>query len=358
MKLLNRDLTIANRFIYYYANFAKRIYGFVVRREGKNVWTERQVGRLPARKPSAWPVPRTQKRRAAPGTPQEQGDKPGDLPGSGEIVLFRYRKRLMLGYCRKGSARTVSVVSEDRRRLHLSASMLIYETGIRLYKDGDALTSFVDSARELSSNVDLQEIWELLTGDQETLTISEIASLYWNGAMDTLRWVALYLHLEDTSPYFEARKHQIYALLSAEEVEARKALLARRVALGEELAEFIHWSSLEGMDYDAETLTRRQNSWLEHIRMYALWGQRAPGQKQARKILPEVVPGTKDLERSAFDLLVRKGIWSEHENLDLLRAELTPHFPDDVVRESDRAGRSRVLKGRRRAVAAAPLFAR
>ena len=89
----------------------------------------------------------------------------------------------MLGYCRKGSARTVSVISEDRRRLHLSAPMLIYETGIRLDKDGDALTSFVDSARELSSNVDLQEIWELLTGDQETLTISEIASLYWNGAM-------------------------------------------------------------------------------------------------------------------------------------------------------------------------------
>ena len=64
MKLLSRDLTIANRFIYYYANFVKRIYGFVVRREGKNVWTERQVGRLPARKPSTWPVPETQQRRA------------------------------------------------------------------------------------------------------------------------------------------------------------------------------------------------------------------------------------------------------------------------------------------------------
>ena len=62
MKLLSRDLTIANRFIYYYANFVKRIYGFVVRREGKNVWTERQVGRLPARKPSTWPVPETQQR--------------------------------------------------------------------------------------------------------------------------------------------------------------------------------------------------------------------------------------------------------------------------------------------------------
>ena len=53
MKLLSRDLTIANRFIYYYANFVRRIYGFVVRREGENVWTEHQVGRLPARKPSA-----------------------------------------------------------------------------------------------------------------------------------------------------------------------------------------------------------------------------------------------------------------------------------------------------------------
>ena len=129
---------------------------------------------------------------------------------------------------------------------------------------------------------------------------------------------------------------------------ANEAVAALGTLSGEELAEFIHWSSLEGMDYDAETLIRRQNSWLEHIRRYALWGQRAPGQKQARKILPEVVPGTKDLEQSAFDLLVRKGIWSEHENLDLLQAELTPHFPDDVVRESDRAGRSRVLKGRRR----------
>ena len=46
MKILNREITVANRFIYYYANFVDRIYGFVTRKDGENVPEEHYVGRI------------------------------------------------------------------------------------------------------------------------------------------------------------------------------------------------------------------------------------------------------------------------------------------------------------------------
>ena len=56
MDLWNKEITVANRFIYYYASFVKRIYGFVIRRDGDNVPEEHYVGHFVPR-PSRKKVP-------------------------------------------------------------------------------------------------------------------------------------------------------------------------------------------------------------------------------------------------------------------------------------------------------------
>ena len=140
MDLWNKEITVANRFIYYYANFVKRVYGFVIRRDGANVPEEHYVGHF-APHPSDKRAPRRRRDRRTPVQAEfhRQGDPKAPLPmptgrwegtpDPDEIVLFRYHKRLMLGYCQEIHRRTLSLVAEDRRHLTVRRNALIYLTG-------------------------------------------------------------------------------------------------------------------------------------------------------------------------------------------------------------------------------------
>ena len=122
---------------------------------------------------------------------------------------------------------------------------------------------------------------------------------------------------------------------------------ARR-PLTHELQEFLHWLEEDEEVYDPKTLTGRQRNWLEQIRQYALWGSESESAGNARKMLRQISFVKGDLQRHAFELMVRKRIWRPDENLDLLRSDLSPDFPSDVLKEAEAVDLSRILRGRRR----------
>ena len=346
MDLWNKEITVANRFIYYYASFAKRIYGFVIRRDGDNVPDEHYVGHF-APQPTRQKAPRRRRRQALVQEDfHRQGDPKAPLPmpkgrwegtpEPNEIVLFRYRKRLMLGYCQEIDRKTLSVVAEDRRRLTVRRSALIYLTGTDAADDSDLFRTYAASVRALSSHIDLEEVWELVREDDTPLAIADIASLYWAGEIDASRWAALCLHLDGGCPYFTSHGGSDCLPLASDEVQNRKHVLESRKALDEEWDEFLHWLASDADEsYDPDTLTEKQQRWLEQVRQFALWGDEAQDRKQARSILSKVSPGSKSRQRRAFELLVSKGVWKSDENLDLVRSEIPTGFPDDVLQDAN-----------------------
>lgn len=331
LRMQDRQITVANRFIYYYASFIKGIYGFVLRREGKNIPDKRHVGQMKA----------------------SRDETPVAQPAIDEIVLFRYRKRLMLGYCRRILDRrgdpAIQVVAEDRRRLRLHRHDLVRLTGLSVAEDRGFLRTYASSVRELSDRIDLREVWELLGEVREALPIREIAELYWEDEMDASRWVALYLHLEHTCPYFEPHGPDRYIPLSGDGVAARQCQQERIESLGHEWDEFIHWLAAGKEEpYDPETLTKRHRAWLEGVRQYALRGTEAQNWKQTREILSEISPEAGNRQQLAFRLLVRKGIWENEEDLALERAGISARFPAEALRMADGIDIDRVLAGRKK----------
>ena len=325
----------------------------MLRKDGENIPHEHYVGRL--KKTHHSHKPRTPKRSTLRTDLHRQGDPrhPHPLrkdrwetdPDPGEIVLFLYRRRLMLGhFLRRLRGGKISVIAEDQRRLRLRKNALVYLTGITA---SDVLQAYTASVRALAAHIDLKEIWEPFKDDPEPLSISDIATLYWEGEIDPSRWIALHLHLEDACPYFEDRGNNTCLPLKPADAEARKNRFSRREAQSQELAEFLYWlSESEADPYDPETLTKRQQNWLEQIRRYALWGNEARESKQARKILAVISSG--DLQRRAFDLLVDKGVWQNDENLDLIRAEIPLDFPEEAVRMAEAIDPAENLKAGRR----------
>ncbi len=361
MEILNKEIIVANRFIYYYANFVERIYGFVLRKDGENLPEEHYVGRLrPLDRKRRWSG-RSARRTSIRSKIHRQGDpqnpRPaqkgrwGTDPDPGEIVLFLYRRRLMLGYfLPRVRGRKIAVIAEDQRRLSLRKNALIYLTGITTSDDPDILQAYAASIRALAAHIDLEEIWEPFKEDPEPLSISDIATLYWEDEIDASRWIALYLHLRGACPYFEDRGANTWVPLKPEDAQTRKTLFNRREAQSQELAEFLYWFSQSEADpYAPETLTQRQQHWLEQIQQYALWGTEARESKQAKKFLSAISPGSGDLQRRAFDLLMNKGVWQSDENLDLIRAEIPLDFSKEAIRMADAIDPDEILKsGRRR----------
>ncbi len=87
-----QEIAFSNRYLYYYASLIKKLYGFVIRRGG-NQPDERYVGKV-----GEQPQRKELTNDATP--PDALKLRQEGLPAVGEIILFRFRKRLLFGYCR------------------------------------------------------------------------------------------------------------------------------------------------------------------------------------------------------------------------------------------------------------------
>ena len=356
MKVPPKEITVANRFIYYYANFMDRFYGYVLRRDGRNVPNEHYVGRMeesgrssrsrPGKKTTHPAVRRRWRELRLPESPSRDGLSE---TAAGEIVLFLYRKRLMLGaFSHWVRGNRICILAEDGRRLVIRRKSLVYLSGAGVKDNRDFLRSYGASVRALAKHVDLREIWQAFKDDHSVIEIADIGALYWGDDPDPSRWLALYIHLDAACPYFVRTRLDACRPLEANEVKNRCNLLAGKERINHELAEFLYWLGRDGEVYDPETLTGRQRDWLEQIKRYALWGTEADVGGRAREILRQTAAAKGNLQQYAFELMVGKRIWDPDENLDLLRADLAREFPADVLNEAAGFDLSRILKGRRR----------
>ena len=357
MKIPPKEITVANRFIYYYGNFMERFYGYVLRRDGRNIPGEHHVGRM--KETGGSDRSRSGRKQSRPAFRRRRRELRHPAPPSGrpnfaeivrgEVVLFLYRKRLMLGsYSHRIWGTRICIVSEDGRRLNIRRNSLVFLTGIGIRDDCDFLRTYGASVRALASHIDLGEIWHAFKDEHPVFEIPDIGALYWGDDTDPSRWLALYLHLDSACPYFVRTRPDACRALEPHEMKTRMDLLSGKETLTHDLEEFLYWIGEETEDYDPSTLTERQRGWLEQIRQYALWGAESGDAGNVRKMLRRIPFARRDLQQFAFELMVRKRIWDPDENLDLLRSGLGTDFPADVLKEAEDFNLSRVLKGRRK----------
>ena len=315
-----QEIAFSNRYLYYYASLIKKLYGFVIRR-GDNQPDERYIGQLGE--------PPQRKELTNDATPPDALKlRQEGLPAVGEIILFRFRKRLLFGYCRELFSRQVSEISvhtEDDRHLHFHKTNLVYLTGITIQNDGKELYQYANTVRILSQDIDLKTIWELASESNTPLTYQDIADLYWpNDQRDATRELALYLNLHQNCPYFTPTQNT-YTPTSREEMNQRFTTQNKQKQQADEREEFIHYLQ-DPAETNTQSLTKHQLKWLENIRQYALWGQEAEHSKETRTLLAEVHPQTKNYKHLAYECLVDKGVWQQDEILDLHRSEIPTQF--------------------------------
>ncbi len=341
MKFGKWEIVITNKFVYYYADFLRRIYGLVIRHltpKGEDI---RYVGHLPP-PPSAVKRPKILHGEGYISIIKERGSikvSPGDL------VIFRSGKHLQVGCCLSIDIRSgkVAVSAPGLGEVELPPGRITFSL-----KCGQtpkmAVEDFLDSSGELSEKIDLSEVWSLFKDRSEGLHFRDIAELYWGRKVSDLECAAMLFHVDKNSPYFKFHEERCLPL-SGDEVRSNLSRVESEIREREKEEQLIDLL-MGDKPLRREKLTEAQNSMLGYIADYALWGKESLHSGDAESLLGRLgYHPHGGLRRVALDLLIRKGIWDKDQYLELLREEWPIEFGEAALREADMLEVTEALEG-------------
>ena len=250
----------------------------------------------------------------------------------GELLVARLKGGATVAQYIGRSARStrVRITAGRKRTADIPLDRVVLATGL-IASGEDGLAEFQHRCDELASEIDLTEVWEVVREESASMTLDELAELHWGSPHDLAQRVALLLHLDRTARYFVADKTG-YTPRSQDAVREAEARQRREAENAQAAA-----SLMDGLAQGVlpQPLTRHQSTLLEHLRGYAVHGENYTRGATAQNLLEKFEQGTRDHQRLSFELLVRAGVLSPDEPLELERLEIPREFGEDTLAEVD-----------------------
>ncbi len=188
------------------------------------------------------------------------------------------------------------------------------------------IPSFLQKIEKFLDPSSLEVAWEILIEDSQATSPSDLANLLFS-ELSAVTSYASYCLLSNDKIYFK-QKGDLYeprSLSQVSELKHQAEAAAQRAKLVEEFQQKIT-DKLSGGD---ATWTTSDRSRLDCLERYALHGDEASDKAAAQELL-SFAKRSKN-EQSAFQMLVDLGIWSEHENLNLLRSQIPIRFANELI---------------------------
>ena len=259
------------------------------------------------------------------------------LPG--EILVARLSGGATIVRFQEEKNGRVAVLLGRNKVARIPAERVMLATGV-LAGEAGRFEEFCERAREASGEIDLAEVWDVLTDDQEESSVEDLAGLYWAESPGAVELTGLLICLErstdlfvgDGAKYRPRTREDLAALLARRRREAENARDAQ------ELVEALSAGVLP------DAMSSHQQSLIEILEGYAIHGEELPRRHAARELVQASSPQTRDLQRACFEMLVRSGIFDADEPLELRRAGIRTDFPVQVMEEA-RAAAGAVARG-------------
>ena len=247
----------------------------------------------------------------------------------GEVLVALLGKGATVVRYLDETASRVSVALGRNKQARIPRNRIVLATGV-LLPDQERFEEFRAGALERSAEIDLAEVWEVVASDGEPVSLDDLADLYWTSTPDPASLVALALGLDlDTDRFVHGADG--YTPRSREDLDE---LLRRR----QREADNAHEAETLVTGLAAGTLpaplTSHQEGLLRVLKDFVIQGEEYPRSPTARALLELTAPGTRDLERYCFDILVGAGVLSPDEPLELHKIGVGEHFADDAVDEA------------------------
>ena len=247
----------------------------------------------------------------------------------GEVVVARLGKGPAVVRFLGANASRVTVALDRRREARIPSERVVLSTGL-VVPGEDEVENLRLQCDALSSYIDLSDVWEVLLSEATPVSLESLSELYWGPSHDVARRIALLVHLEQNSDYFQHEEDGYVARPreSVEEIQARRRREAEKARAAESLMHSLSLGSIP------EQMTGTERVFLEHLRSYAINGEKSVWSTSVRGLLEGLLDTNRDLQRACFDLLVAAGVFTPDEPLELHRSGISSGFPEEVLAEA------------------------
>ncbi len=244
----------------------------------------------------------------------------------GDIVEFFEDKRIFLGVVLELKGERLHVLTQTSREITLTPKRVLH-VGPRLpiatLSRQELLRHLEATAREregLKDAINLEDLWELLASEDQTVSVAEMADL-WFGQTTADQVAATGRSLREDRFLFK-QKDGLVSPNPPEGVEQLKEQHFRELERQQELDEIAAWLEKVWAGQAAAAGPWKDRV-VDLLRRMALWGADAPDYAQGKAFLDKARLNPVE---APFRLLVRLGVWQEDEDLDLHRLEVPLEF--------------------------------
>ena len=224
------------------------------------------------------------------------------------------------------------------REARLPQSRLIHVTGVNV-PGFEAVEEFRNRTEAALSDIDLEEVWDVVCDDGEALTLSDIGELYLGAEPSEHHTIAILLYLLNDDLLFvrdgtHFLPHDRDTVASMVERRQRQQ---QRTSDSEELSAAFRAGRLP------VNPTEYQSEVLDLVRSFILHGDDYTRANLAKQFLDSAGVRARDLQRAAFDAFVGLGLMEADEHLALEREGIVAEFPWEVLAEAESTGQVRLL---------------
>lgn len=259
----------------------------------------------------------------------------------GTIVEFYEEKRILVGVVLELKGERLHVLTQNSREMTLAPKRVLHG-GPSALTGAPSRQQWLDFLEETArmreafkAEVDLEELWELLAAENKSLTVAEMAEL-WFGEGSSDQVAAMGRALREERFLFKY-KDGLWVPNPPEAVGQMREAQQRELERRQELEDAAAWllAVWEGREAGSPSWRPRL---VELLRQMAVLGSEAPDYLQGKAYLEKAKLTSPE---APFRLLVRLGVFQEDEDLDLYRLEIPYEFAPEALSQAGQLSPSR-----------------
>lgn len=247
-----------------------------------------------------------------------------DLPRENEIVLFRYRNRLMTGVCLQVSRTKVRFAVSAKESVNVPLENVVLPSA-QIAENKNGAIAWLKEIENGSEDVLLDELWALVSEEEGVWAIDELAGLYFSEDASVAQLATFVVALE-RGDYFEPEGAGFRAL-DAKTIAERETNAQKEEEREADRLAFVDWFT--------KGLGEGNADWVARIQDVVINGEHSGETRWLDRMMGEAVS-----PKRAFDRLVKLGIWERDVFLDLIREAVEVEFSQtayDAIKDIDLA---------------------
>lgn len=258
----------------------------------------------------------------------------------GNIIEYIDQQKIICGIILEAKNQRLRVLTETAREVKLSENRVSHISKKRLPAIASreemmkALKESVALRKKLSSEINVEELWDVLLDENDWLDAETIAGVCFTESSPDHESAVLRA-LFDNRFYFKfsGDKFLPYSREHVESVIAQSKEAERIEAYVNDCAAWIRKMQASPQ----KNVPDEYSSLIRMLRSYYLFENDCRDSQLVKNILNK--SGIENNDK-IFSLLVSLGIWEEDENIDLQRLDITEEFPSDVMHQAQGVSRT------------------